>query len=60
MLQPPISSEQQHDERDPDPGPPEDQECFDAQDAVSMEEALCLWKAWSNRNTVDLMTFTDS
>ncbi len=40
MVQPPISSEQQHDERDPDPGPPEDEECFDAQDAASMEEPI--------------------
>jgi hypothetical protein len=36
----PISSEQQHDERDRDPGPPEDEECFDAPDAASMEEAF--------------------
>jgi hypothetical protein len=35
-----MSSEQQHDERDPDPGPPEDEECFDAPDAASMEEAI--------------------
>ncbi len=40
MVQLPISSEQQHDERDPDPGPPEDEECFDAPDAASMEEAI--------------------
>ncbi len=39
VVQPPISSEQQHDESDPDPGPPEDEECFDAPDAASMEEA---------------------
>jgi hypothetical protein len=60
VVQPPISSEQQHDERDPDPCPPEDEECFDELDAASMEEAiskLCLWKAWSHRNSVDLMTF---
>jgi hypothetical protein len=36
MVQPPISSEQQHDESDPDPCPPED----DAPDAASMEEAI--------------------
>jgi hypothetical protein len=40
VVQPPISSEQQHDERDPDPGSPEDEECFDAPDAASMEEAI--------------------
>jgi hypothetical protein len=40
VVQPPISSEQQHDERDPDPGPPEDEECFDTPDAASMEEAI--------------------
>jgi hypothetical protein len=40
VVQPPISSVQQHDKRDPDPCPPEDEECFDAPDAVSMEEAI--------------------
>ncbi len=40
MVQPPISSEEQHDDRDADPCPPEDDECFDAQDAASMEEAI--------------------
>ena len=40
MVQPPLSSEQQHDERDPDPCPPEDEECFEAPDAESMEEAI--------------------
>jgi hypothetical protein len=40
VVKPPISSEQQHDERDPDPCPPEDEECFDAHDADSMEEAI--------------------
>ncbi len=40
VVQPPISSEQQHDERDPDPCPPEDEVCFDAPDAASMEEAI--------------------
>ncbi len=42
VVQPPISSEQQHDERDPqdDPCPPEDEECFDTPDAASMEEAI--------------------
>jgi hypothetical protein len=42
VVQPPtgISSEQQHDERDPDPYSPEDEECFDALDAASMEEAV--------------------
>ncbi len=39
MVHPPISSEQQHDERDPDPCPPEDEECFNAPDAASMAEA---------------------
>ncbi len=40
VVQPPLSSEQQHDERDPDPCPPEDEECFEAQDADSMEVAI--------------------
>ncbi len=40
VVQPPISSDQQQDERDPDPCPPEDEECFDALDAASMEEAI--------------------
>ena len=40
MVQPPISSEEQHDDRDADPCPPEDEECFDAPDAASMEEAI--------------------
>ncbi len=42
VVQPPISSEQQHDGRDPDPGPPEDEKCFDASapDAASMKEAI--------------------
>ncbi len=41
MVQPPISSEQQHDKRDPGPCPLEDEECFDAPDAASgMEEAI--------------------
>ncbi len=39
MVQPPISSEDQHDDGDADPCPPEDEECFDALDAASMEEA---------------------
>ncbi len=37
---PPISSEEQHDDRDADPCPPEDEECFDAPVAASMEEAI--------------------
>ena len=32
LVQPPISSEEQHDDRDADPCPPEDEECFDAPD----------------------------
>ena len=40
MVQPPVSSEEQHDDRDADPCPPEDEECFDALDAASMEEAI--------------------
>ncbi len=40
VVQPPLSSEQQHDDRDPDPCPSEDEELFDAQDAKSMEEAI--------------------
>jgi hypothetical protein len=40
VLPPPISSEQQHDEKGPDPYPPKDEECFDAPDAASMEEAI--------------------
>jgi hypothetical protein len=40
VVQPPISSEQQHDEMDPDPCPPEDEECSDAPDAASMEAAV--------------------
>jgi hypothetical protein len=40
VVQPPISSEQQHDERDPDPCPPVDEECFEAPDAASVEEAI--------------------
>ncbi len=60
VVQPPISSEQQHDERDPDPYPLEDEECFDAPDAASMEEATSKFVAWSHRNAVDLMTFTES
>ena len=40
MVQPPISSEQQHDERDPDPCPPVDEECFEVPDAASVEEAI--------------------
>ncbi len=61
VVHPPISSEQQHDERDPDPSPPEDEECFDALDAASMEEAIskfCKACRWSHRNTVDSMIFT--
>ncbi len=40
MVQPPVSSEGQHDDRDADPCPPEDEECFDAPDAAIMEEAI--------------------
>ena len=40
MVHPPVSSEEQHDDRDADPCPPEDEECFDAPDAASMEEAI--------------------
>ena len=40
MVQPPVNSEEQHDDRDADPCPPEDEECFDAPDAASMEEAI--------------------
>ena len=40
MVQPPVSSEEQHDDRDADPCPPEAEECFDAPDAASMEEAI--------------------
>ena len=40
VVQPPLSSEQQHDERDPDPCPPEDEECFELPDADSMD-ILC-------------------
>ncbi len=40
VVQPPISSEEQHDDRDADPCPPEDEECFDAPDAASMDEAI--------------------
>ena len=40
MVQPPVSSEEQHDDRDAAPCPPEDEECFDAPDAASMEEAI--------------------
>jgi hypothetical protein len=40
VVQPPISSEHQHEERDPDPCPPEDEECFEAPDAASMKEAI--------------------
>ena len=36
----PISSEEQHNDRDADPCPPEDEECFDAPDAASMKEAI--------------------
>ncbi len=43
VVQPPISSEQQHDERDPDPCPTEDEECFDAPYAASMEEAISMF-----------------
>jgi uncharacterized lipoprotein YddW (UPF0748 family) len=52
--------EEQHDDRDADPCPPEDEECYDAPDAASMEESASLWKAWRHRNVVDLMTSTDS
>ena len=40
MVQPSLSSEQQDDDRDPDPCPSEDEELFDALDAESMEEAI--------------------
>ncbi len=40
MVQPPLSSGQQDDDRDPDPGPSEDEELFGAPDAESMEEAI--------------------
>jgi hypothetical protein len=61
VVQPPISSAQQHELRDPDPCPPEDEECFDAPDAASMEEAISKFvESWSHRSAVDLMTFTDS
>ncbi len=40
VVQPTLSSEQQDDDRDPDPCPSEDEELFDAPDAESMEEAI--------------------
>ncbi len=40
MVQPPLSSEQQDDDRDSDPCPSEDEELFDAQDAESIIEAI--------------------
>jgi hypothetical protein len=40
VVQPPLCSEQQDDDRDPDPCPSEDEELFDALDAESMEEAI--------------------
>jgi hypothetical protein len=40
VVQPPLSSEQQDDDRDPDPCPSEDEEFLDALDAESMEEAI--------------------
>ncbi len=40
MVQPTLSSEQQDDDRDPNPCPSEDEELFDAQDAGSMKEAI--------------------
>ncbi len=40
MVQPPISSEEQHDDRDADPCPPEDEECFDAPDAAKLADSL--------------------
>jgi hypothetical protein len=62
VVQPPISSEQQHDERDPDPGPPEDKECFDAPDASSMEEAISKFVEGleSQERSGFELTFTDS
>jgi hypothetical protein len=40
VVQPTLNSEQQDDDRDPDPCPSEDEEWFDAPDAESMEEAI--------------------
>jgi hypothetical protein len=40
VVQPTLGSEQQDDDRDPDPCPSEDGELFDAPDAESMEEAI--------------------
>jgi hypothetical protein len=40
VVRPPLCSEQQDDDRDPDPCPSEDEELFDAPDAESMEEAI--------------------
>jgi hypothetical protein len=40
VVQPPIISEQQYDQRDPDPCPPEVDEFFEALDADSMEETI--------------------
>ncbi len=40
MVQPTLNSEQQDDDRDPDPCPSEDEELFDAPEAESMEEAI--------------------
>ncbi len=64
VAQPPLSSEQQDDDRDPDPCPSEDEELFDAPDAESMEEAINKFvdglESHCHRNVVDLMTFTDS
>jgi hypothetical protein len=62
VVQPPISPEQQHDERDPDPCPPEDDECFNAQDADSMEEAISKFVDGleSQEHSGFFMTSTDS
>ena len=59
MVQPPLASEQQDDDRDPEPCPPEDDECFDAPDAESMEEAINKFVV-GLESPVDLMAFTDS
>jgi hypothetical protein len=46
VIQPTLSSEQQDDDRDPDPCPSENEELFDAQDAESMEEAINKFVGW--------------
>jgi hypothetical protein len=47
VVQPPISSGEQHDDRDADPCPPEDEECFDAPNVYEVN--LWLWSFASGK-----------